>query len=330
MPRNMTRRAGGLLSIILLLLFPGNKTGRERRAELKKVVHTINNNKILNSFHWLLVLTILALQRTTLFLYIILWQHVHTKLGPSLTSDWNVESAASSVTLRSLVLAMHFLFRSCLCKVCSHVSEALTLAIRVLFCSCLCKVCWHVSEALTLAIRVLFCSCLCRVCWHVSEALTLAIHVLFCSCLCKVCSHVSEALTLAIHVLFCSCLCKVCSHVSEALTLAIRVLFCSCLCKVCSQVSEALTLAIRVLFCSCLCNVCWSVSVDLPLVFRTLSVFLFFSGSLHTQHRAFLFKVKAWPQPHIARFTCTVASHIGQVFLRHLRRPDSIVTNHTQ
>ena len=44
----MTRRAGGLLSIILLLLFPGNKTGRERRAELKKVVHTINNNKILN------------------------------------------------------------------------------------------------------------------------------------------------------------------------------------------------------------------------------------------------------------------------------------------
>ena len=48
MPRNMTRRAGGLLSIIFLLLFPGNKTGRERRAELKKVVHTINNNKILN------------------------------------------------------------------------------------------------------------------------------------------------------------------------------------------------------------------------------------------------------------------------------------------
>ena len=48
MPRNMTRRVGGLLSIILLLLFPGNKTGRERRAELKKVVHTINNNKILN------------------------------------------------------------------------------------------------------------------------------------------------------------------------------------------------------------------------------------------------------------------------------------------
>ena len=44
----MTRRVGGLLSIILLLLFPGNKTGRERRAELKKVVHTINNNKILN------------------------------------------------------------------------------------------------------------------------------------------------------------------------------------------------------------------------------------------------------------------------------------------
>ena len=44
----MTRWAGGLLFIILLLLFPGNKTGRERRAELKKVVHTINNNKILN------------------------------------------------------------------------------------------------------------------------------------------------------------------------------------------------------------------------------------------------------------------------------------------
>ena len=176
----MTRRAGGLLSIILLLLFPGNKTGRERRAELKKVVHTINNNKILN------FVSLAPCPDNPCIEDIILVypeSGLHNSRRKWVEGWWNsILKRVTQLIIRfhtgiilsrgrgngkliiNFTLAMHFLFRSCLCKVCSHVSETLTLAIRVLFCSCLCKVCSQVSEALTLAIRVLFCSCLCNVC----------------------------------------------------------------------------------------------------------------------------------------------------------------------
>ena len=91
------------------------------------------------------------------------------------------------------------------------------LTMCVLFCSCLCKVCSHVSEALMFAMCVLFCSCLCKVCSHVSEALMFVLRTLSCSCLCKVCSHVSEALMLTLRTLSCSFLTNVSCSDSKAL-----------------------------------------------------------------------------------------------------------------
>ena len=59
------------------------------------------------------------------------------------------------------------------------VSEALMLVICVQFSSCLCIVCSNVSEALMLAISArCFCFCLCKVCLRVSEALLLALRTL--------------------------------------------------------------------------------------------------------------------------------------------------------
>ena len=68
------------------------------------------------------------------------------------------------LVFQRLLLAMWILSCSCLCKVCSHDSEALMSAMWILLYSCLCKVCSHDSEALMLTLRTLSCSFLKTVC----------------------------------------------------------------------------------------------------------------------------------------------------------------------
>ena len=103
------------------------------------------------------------------------WQHVHTKSGPFLISEWNDTIACCTDTslafLAALVVSLCFLSCSFLCKVCSLVWLAPKLASLLLSASRLCKVCSLFSLALKLAFLHLSVSCLCKVCSLVSLAL---------------------------------------------------------------------------------------------------------------------------------------------------------------
>ena len=78
---------------------------------LSSKLNTFSNTSLLAFVYFPL------LQGTTLYLYIIRWQHVHTKSGPSLISCSNTKTAFSAVTVRCRSLAILSLLLVFLCNI---------------------------------------------------------------------------------------------------------------------------------------------------------------------------------------------------------------------
>ena len=101
---------------------------------------------------------------TTLFLYIIRWQHIHTYTPNQghFRSLSAIQFSTDKPHFRLLLL--YSLMVSFLRELSSGVSAALTLAMWILLRSSLCNVCSIVSEALVVSLCCLSRSRLCNVC----------------------------------------------------------------------------------------------------------------------------------------------------------------------